>query len=274
MQTELVTLDFDDAEIIRTLKDTVCKGATDSQFRLFVEVCRATGLNPLLKEIWYVPSVGVMAGRDGYLAVANRHPQFDGMKTVVERDGKNVPIKATCQVWRKDRSHPIECEAYFSEYRKGGNVWSTYPSAMISKVAEVLALKRSFAINGLVTEEEIGQQPVDDQRGTVEDQQAVAQQRIAQLSAAVDIAPVAPQAAKKGKLPFDVLKSFSDVKAALREVAGTDEWYYRILGENGFDKSNQIEDVTQARNIYKSLAAQLRDLRLAAANGPLVEATV
>ncbi len=148
---------WEDPKLIETIKETVCKGATPAQFRMFLEVCRGTGLNPFLKEIYFVPSVGVMAARDGYLRVANQHPQFDGMETRVERDEKNIPIKAVCTVYRKDRSHPIICEAYYNEYRKPGNVWATYPSAMIAKVAEVLALKRSFAINGVVTEEEIGE---------------------------------------------------------------------------------------------------------------------
>ncbi len=148
---------WDDPKLLETIKETVCKGATPAQFRMFLEVCRGTGLNPFLKEIYFVPSVGVMAARDGYLRVANQHPQFDGMETRVERDEKNIPIKAVCTVWRKDRGHPIIAEAYYNEYRKPGNVWATYPSAMIAKVAEVLALKRSFAINGVVTEEEIGE---------------------------------------------------------------------------------------------------------------------
>src|SRR6185312_14872260 len=129
---------WESREMVETLKQTVAKGATDAQFKMFIEVCKGTGLNPFLKEIWFVPSVGVMAGRDGYLRVANDHPMFDGMETRVERNDNNVPIKAVCTVWRKDRNHPIVCEAFFSEYRKNGNVWQTYPSAMIAKVAEVL----------------------------------------------------------------------------------------------------------------------------------------
>ncbi len=163
----VVTPQYEDQQLLDTIKQTVCKGATDAQFRMFIEVCKSTGLNPFLKEIWYVPSVGVMAARDGYLRVANQHPQFDGMETRVERDDKNIPIKAVCTVWRKDRGHPIISEAFYNEYRKGGNVWQTYPSAMIAKVAEVLALKRSFAINGVVTEEEIGS---NEERGSKEAQ--------------------------------------------------------------------------------------------------------
>jgi phage recombination protein Bet len=171
---------WESREMIETIKQTVCKGATDAQLKMFIEVCKATGLNPFLKEIWFVPAVGVMAGRDGYLRVANEHPQFDGMSTTVERDEKGIPLKATCSVWRKDRGHPITCEAWYSEYRKNSNVWQTYPSAMISKIAEVLALKRSFAINGIVTEEEIGEQKLAAQDA----QQDVAQRKIQQLRAA------------------------------------------------------------------------------------------
>lgn len=152
------TSQWDEPEMVRTLRDTVAKGASDAQFRMFVEICKMTGLNPLLREIWFVPGVGILAARDGYLRVANEHPQFDGMETRVERDDQMLPVKAVCTVWRKDRTHPTIAEAYYNEYKKPSAVWQTYKSAMIAKVAEVLALKRSFSINGVVTEEEIGDQ--------------------------------------------------------------------------------------------------------------------
>ena len=192
MSTALTTAapNWEDPKLIETIKETVCKGATPAQFRMFLEVCRGTGLNPFLKEIYFVPSVGVMAARDGYLRVANQHPQFDGMETRVERDDKNIPIKAVCTVWRKDRGHPVIAEAYYNEYRKPGNVWATYPSAMIAKVAEVLALKRSFAINGVVTEEEIGEQ---EPRGSKEAQREyLASKGIgAPMPVAIDVPKVA-----------------------------------------------------------------------------------
>jgi phage recombination protein Bet len=239
---------FDDAEMVRTLKETVCRGATDAQFRMFVEVCRATTLNPFLREVWFVPQVGIMAGRDGYLAIANRHPQFDGMETRVTRDEKNVPIKAVCTVWRKDRSHPIICEAYYSEYRKSSGVWSQYPSAMISKVAEVLALKRSFAINGVVTEEEIG-----DQRGSREAAQAVAESKISGEMPLTEPQPTPepPPEPAAPPAPADplaaVLASFSnksaigaafaELKAAWMKYESEDAWL-QTLEQFGIDGEN------------------------------------
>jgi phage recombination protein Bet len=172
---------FEQREVIDTIKQTVCKGATDAQLNMFLEVCKATGLDPFLKEIWYVAEKGIiMAARDGYLRVANEHPQFDGIETRVERNDNNIPIKAVCTVWRKDRAHPTICEAYYNEYNKQSPVWKQYPSAMISKVAEVLALKRSFAINGVVSEEEVGNEPIQSQ-GSREAQTAVRDRKLAEI---------------------------------------------------------------------------------------------
>jgi phage recombination protein Bet len=185
---------YDQAEIVACIKQTVAKGASDAQLRMFLEVCRSTGLDPFLKEIYFVAEKAIiMASRDGYLRVANEHPQFDGMETHVERDKNMVPIKATCSVWRKDRRHAIICEAYYNEYKKAGPVWTQYPSAMISKVAEVLALKRSFAINGVVTEEEMGQQ---EPRGSAAAAQEVARTKIAEMQARQKPQPAAELAAQ------------------------------------------------------------------------------
>ena len=265
---------WDAPEMVRTLKETVCKGATDSQFRMFVEVCKSTGLNPFLKEIYFVPSVGVMAARDGYLRVANADPNFDGMETRVDRDEKNVPIKATCIVWRKDRSHPIVCEAYYSEYRKSSQVWSTYPSAMISKVAEVLALKRSFAINGVVTEEEIGEQQVTGSReaqAEVRDRKlaainaippagpALAPERIIELvnelEAPIEPTPIRsdPPKAKSGTITFDGLKKLGEMKSAIRAITGTDALYYDALKVAGVEHANQL-NTKEGREVWKALA--------------------
>lgn len=285
---------YDSPEIVSVIKQTVAKGASDAQLRMFLEVCRSTGLDPFLKEIYFVAEKSlIMAARDGYLRVANEHPQFDGMDTRVERDEKNVPIKATCSVWRKDRSHPITCEAYYSEYRKPGPVWSQYPSAMISKVAEVLALKRSFAINGVVTEEELG----TDSRGSVEAAQEVAHAKIAAMSrgpqpvAAVieqdmeaeyvyeelpeDEQPSQPEqelhdsiiAVEAAKLQagrprlnpdrFAMLQAFGQLKSRYQSI-GFLHTYYAILARYSVRHSNEFPDteegLSEARCCYKEMS--------------------
>ena len=225
---------FEGREVMDAIKQTVCRGATDAQLRVFMEVCRATGLNPFIKgEIWYVAEKGIiMAGRDGYLRIANEHPAFDGMETRVERDERGVPIKAVCTVWRKDRNHPTVSEAYYSEYKKASPVWQQYPSAMISKVAEMLALKRSFAINGVVTEEEIGH-----------DEPAQGK-------------PQAKPGPPVQSSPFDeMIKQFAELKARL---APDEAIYYQVLSEFGVCHSNEFPDLGKARAAYRKLLEKVR----------------
>jgi hypothetical protein len=199
-----------------------------------------------------------MAARDGYLRVANEHPQFDGMSTTVERDAKNVPIKATCCVWRKDRSHPITCEAYYSEYRKSSPVWNQYPSAMISKVAEVLALKRSFSINGVVTEEEIGNQA---ERGSTEAAQSVAKEKIAKgkKPEVIDAVPV-EDTLKQSIEQTDRYKTLIKAFAEMKDEIGEQE-YYRILGAHGCEHCNEFNSFDLARTCYREMGARLIEMK-------------
>jgi len=155
-----------DQERTNLLKTTICKTATESELSFFLELCKATGLNPFLKQIWFVKytdskgriEMMMMAGRDGFLQIANRHPMFDGMDSGVEyqADGK-TPAFGWAKVYRKDRSHPATFRAPYGEYTRGSGhkAWGKTPSAMIQKVAEANALKRAFSIDGLAVDEEL-----------------------------------------------------------------------------------------------------------------------
>lgn len=288
---------YDDPELVATIKATVCKGATDMQLRMFLEVCKRTGLDPFLREIWFVAQTGViMAARDGYLRVANEHPQFDGMETRVERDEKNIPIKATCTVWRKDRAHPTICEAFYNEYVKSSQVWQQYKSAMIGKIAEVLALKRTFAINGVVTEEEIGytqDAPKNIAGGwDVEGEQRakqVAEAKLAAMKAGAsyeDVSSPDPRRQRETEPlnsardpfedaehttdpfpppdpPFNMAKSiaeFDKLHILAVEKLGQergDRLYYKVLGDHGVKHSNELKHPRPARDCYRSLAREI-----------------
>lgn len=99
-------------------------------------------------------------------------------------------------------------------------------------------------------------------------QEAVAQRRIAELGGAqppeteeteVVEAPVTPttDAPKPDNWYAKMLGGFQEMK---RELGA--EVYYRILGNNGFEKSNQIPDRKTALRIYKEMGAELNNKRL------------
>lgn len=157
MSNELTTQNNN--EMLLALRNTVAPGLTDPEFRLFAEMCRATGLNPATKEIWAIKAGGrlqLMTGINGFLRIANSHPQFDGMEVSFEWDGKQL-VSCTVKVHRKDRKFPSVATAYWSEYAKQTPIWRTMPTVMLSKCAKSLAIREAFIqeLGGLYTAEEM-----------------------------------------------------------------------------------------------------------------------
>ena len=147
----------------RLLLNTVAKGATESEFEMFLEFCKSTGLNPFKKEIWFIKTksgVQMMTGINGFLAIANRHPQFDGMEVSIQEENGKL-VSATAKVYRKDRKIPSCATVYLSEYFKpsqfGNGMWEKMPRMMLQKVAKSVALREAFPqeLGGMYTQEEM-----------------------------------------------------------------------------------------------------------------------
>jgi len=167
-------LSFSSKEI-ETIRRTVAEKANDDEFRMFMHIAKSYGLDPFNGEIFFWKMNGkptIMTSRDGYLKIADSNPAYDGLVSDVvrandvfkrERDNINHEygadrgdiIGAYALVYRKDRRYPIYVFAPFNEYNAGTRVWAKYPSAMILKVAESMALKRAFTVSGLVSREEM-----------------------------------------------------------------------------------------------------------------------
>jgi hypothetical protein len=152
---------------------------------------------------------------------------------------------------------------------------------MIGKVAEVLALKRSFSINGVVSEEEIGH----DGAGSKEAAQAVAQEKIAaaikgepvyvpieevETTLHEDIVNHPPKATKatKGKPydPYAMYKAMDPVKERFLLIDKLSE-YRSILGSYGASKRDELptdDGGAAARACYNELKLRVADLEVEA----------
>ena len=166
---------------IQAIKNTVAKGATDSEFEMLMYLADRYQLDPILKEIFYAPKLQtIMTSRDGYLKVAQRDPGFEGIQSMAvcenddfELDVPNHSVKhkfgkgdrgevlgAWAIVYKKG-IHPFVAYAPYKEHvQQGSSAWK-YKSAMCCKCAESFALKRVYGINGLVTHEEMGFENVE-----------------------------------------------------------------------------------------------------------------
>ena len=153
--------------------------ATADDMVYCMNVASSLGLNPILKEIYFVErkykangqwysKIEPLVGRDGRLKIAHSSGVFDGMESWTEY--KKVPmltqngwqlieeLVGCCKVFRKDMSRPFYVEVPFYEYAqktKDGyytSIWKDKPLTMIKKVAESQALGKAFNINGVVDE--------------------------------------------------------------------------------------------------------------------------
>lgn len=175
------------AEWRDTVRNTLCRGASDAVLTLFAEVCRQTGLNPFARQIYlmerrvkhpdgswgvtYQPQTSI----DGFRVVAHRTKQYAGQLGPYwcGSDGKWVdvwlhvqpPAAAKVAVLRHDFSEPLVAIAKYEEYvqttRDGhpNSMWAKMPANQLAKCAESLALRKAFPqdLSGLYTAEEMGQ---------------------------------------------------------------------------------------------------------------------
>lgn len=143
-----------DDERRRLLRNLILRDATDAQIDLVLRICERYGLDPLLKHVVLI-SGQLYVTRDGLLHLAHASGQLDGIEVEAERDADGKWI-ATAKVYRKDMARPFVYSAHQAEHEvPQSKAWQKAPRAMTVKCAEVMALRRAFAV-AIGGAEEIG----------------------------------------------------------------------------------------------------------------------
>lgn len=163
-------------------------GASVDDKRFCMQVAEQLNLNPLLKQIHFVPrktnigtpqnpnwieKVEPISGRDSYLTLAHRTGQLESLERYSEirafptmnEKGKWVLEDDLCgvsKIYKKGHATPFVTVVRYSEYVQKTNkgevtkFWKEKPITMIEKVAESQNLRKAFNITGLYDESELG----------------------------------------------------------------------------------------------------------------------
>lgn len=184
-----------DAGQVDLIRQTVAKDCTTAELGMFLELAARYELDPFAKQIWAARMggsngpVSIFAGRDGFLAIADRNFDYEGLagdvvrkndrfdksvsngvtevdhrpqdaegKGTVDEERRGPIIGAWALVYRNGRK-PSYFYAPLGEYKPAQphsrSPWSKQESAMILKCAEATALRKAYTITGLIGAEEV-----------------------------------------------------------------------------------------------------------------------
>lgn len=150
-------LNVEPQKLLQTLKDTVFKGANDSELLALVVVANEYGLSPLLKEIFAFPAKGggitPVVSIDGWIAMVNRQPQLDGLEFEWAGGGE-LPESCTCVIYVKNRSHPVRITEFYRECFRATEPWKQMPRRMLRHKALKEAARVAFGFSGITDEDE------------------------------------------------------------------------------------------------------------------------
>jgi phage recombination protein Bet len=145
------------------IKRTYMKGASDDELELFGHVCKKTGLDPMMKQIFAIARFDSKLNRD----VFTFQTSIDGFRVIADRTGRYAPGPESKFEYNKDGElqsatayvkkltsdgtwHTVSVTAFWDEYvqkTKEGKVtkfWIEKGHLMLSKCAESLALRKAF----------------------------------------------------------------------------------------------------------------------------------
>ena len=189
MAYEIVRFDDDAGQNVQItpedVRRTFCQNATDQEVQQFLALCVTQHLNPFTRDAYLVKygngPASIITSRSAIQKRADSNPDFEGTELgvvvltaqgeIVHRPGEayykalgEQLLGGWARAYRKGRK-PYYSEVPMGEYSTGRNQWAKMPGTMITKVAEMHALRGAFPqdFQGMYSPEEMAQaQPAGD----------------------------------------------------------------------------------------------------------------
>lgn len=152
------------AEFYKTVTETMFKGANQSQLMTLLLVADRYHLDVTTREIFAFPAQGggivPVVSIDGWISLANQHPQFDGEeiiwaeKWIEMPGGKRCPEWCEIRVYRKDRARPTVVREYLDEVYRATPTWKSHTKRMLRHKTMIQGYRVAFGFSGIKDEDE------------------------------------------------------------------------------------------------------------------------
>jgi phage recombination protein Bet len=146
------------ASFVAAIRATVFKDGTNEQLFAFLMVAQKYELDPILKEIYAFPTQGggilPIVSIDGWYAIANKHPQFDGAEFTENFTEAGELYSITAKIYRKDRSRPTSVTEYLKECKRDTMPWNKWPVRMLRHKAFIQCARVAFSLSGVYDPDE------------------------------------------------------------------------------------------------------------------------
>lgn len=242
---------FNNQDAMAVLRDTIARDCNDAEFGLFLETCKAMGLNPFQRQIHAVVrtsskgdrTLTIQTGIDGYRLIGQRTGEVNGMDGPYwcgpddvwhEHWGADTPpTAAKVIIYRKGVERGFSGVATYKEYvqtyfdrdtkrQKPNSMWAKMPASQLAKCAEALAWRRAFPAEmaGVYSDEEMAQA---DNEAPPAKTRAEARRDLGQGMAQAETAARDREQAKKAPAPEPAAPT-TDEDARLRKLFDALPW--------------------------------------------------
>lgn len=147
------------------------KSVKDEEIAKAIKLAHTLELNPLKKEVHFVPysnSVQLIVSYTEYIKRAERSGKLDGWKVSFGTD--DIGQFADVVIYRKDWKYPFEWRVYLKEAQQNSPIWKKMPLFMLKKTAIAQAFRLAFP-------EEVAHLPYEEAELPVEEIISEAQKR-------------------------------------------------------------------------------------------------
>ncbi|MGL5130792.1 MAG: recombinase RecT [Aeromonas popoffii] len=166
-------------EVAEVLRGMIISGkgqhgaqATNAEMTVVSSIFAKYDLNPFIREGHAFVSGGklqVMIGLDGWIKIANRHPEFDGYEQFDNFDDKGELVSVTTKIYVKNRRFPTPHTEYMKEaFVPTSPAWKKYSFRMLAGKSLGQCVRKAFGISEVLDDDEASRITANSSHGTRE----------------------------------------------------------------------------------------------------------